>query len=1016
MITRRIRDALIAVLCAIIVIASIMVYSGFTSEHIFSESANHLVEVFSQINRTFLRSIDSNRKLMRSWQQYIDNSVDIINSNTEDSQLCKQKLEDFIADQQVEWGFTSFYFINSEHLSDDSDGAEYTNVVECTDIYGEIATLRIRRSLKELLDNDKGGVVGIHESDDNNRGQFILLAVRTETNTYNGKEYSSIGLCYNTADMFNLLKTQAFDGKAQFYIALPDGTVLLQTDQQHEPISNIFDHLISEKANISDDTLADMRRDWDDTNPVKEEETQQRSNTLLFKIHGEEEYFSYMPVGFSEWMFLGVVPSGSVNYSMNNFRITTILVFGAIFMLIGVAVVWIFVSMSRQQYRQKDLEVSVRENLLDVLTLNSNDIFTLFSPDTFQAYYVSSNIEHVLGLDQDIVKQDIRSVMAAVVGEYKAFTTENLSTLYVGKSWSSEIMLQNIQSKTEYWYKIILYRSNIGGNDMFVMLLSDRTYDKHMRANLEEALAIAKTANEAKSNFLANMSHDIRTPMNAIIGFTALLAKDAENPDRVRDFTKKISYSGQHLLSLINDILDMTKIESGKTSLNVEEFSLSEFVEELYAIIAPQSSSKKQKLNVYTKGKLPEYVVGDKLRLNQLLLNILSNAVKYTQEGGNIEFRVETMRQAMHNHVHLMFTVKDNGIGMSQDFIEIIFKPFARADTAATKNIQGTGLGMAIAKNIVDLMGGIISVQSELGKGSTFVVEIELALAQGTHEDDDFWKHHNVTRVLVVDDEEEVCMDIKELMADTGVDIEYRLNGIDAVNAVVDAVESKNDFHIVLLDWKMPDIDGLETARRIREKVGRYLPIMVLTSYDFEDIEETAREAGIDMFLSKPFFVSNFRRAIMKIKKDGIEAEINPQIENISIAGLKVLAAEDNEINAEILLELLGIEDVQCDIACNGEMALDMFRNSQPGQYDMIFMDIQMPIMNGYEAARAIRACDHVEAETIPIIAMTANAFDDDVKAALDAGMNAHLAKPIDMSKLKKIISKLSVIDDHGGK
>ena len=345
---------------------------------------------------------------------------------------------------------------------------------------------------------------------------------------------------------------------------------------------------------------------------------------------------------------------------------------------------------------------------------------------------------------------------------------------------------------------------------------------------------------------------------------------------------------------------------------------------------------------------------------------------------------------------------------MSPDFVKTIFEPFSREEKAATKKIQGTGLGMAITKNIVDLMGGVVTVDSEVGKGSTFTVELELAIAQSVPDDDDFWQKHNVTRVLVVDDEEDVCKDIKELMADTGVDIEYRLNGMDAVKAVTQSVKDKKDFHIVLLDWKMPEMDGLETARRIREKVGRDLPIMVLTSYSFEDIEEEAREAGIDMFLSKPFFVSNFRRAVMKIKNDGAEADIEPQNENVSIAGLKVLAAEDNEINAEILTELLEIEDVKCDIASDGKEALEKFENSKPGQYDMIFMDVQMPVMNGYEATRAIRACKHKDAKSIPIIAMTANAFDDDVKAALDAGMNAHLAKPIDMDKLKQIISKLS--------
>ncbi len=1016
MLRLKIRYAVIIAVCVVAVIVTAVLYGMFASEHIFNESAQHLTEIYGQVNETFSQAIENDRKLMRSWRKYINNSVDIINGTDSDDAAKRQvELETFLENQREAWGFTNFYFINGERKSaDPDDDSEYLNIVECTGVDGRPSTFRIRRSLHDLLDADKGGVVGVRENDDdNNIGRFMFLAVRTDVKTYKGREYSAIGLSFNTDDMLNLLSTQAFNGKAQFYVSLPDGTVLLQTDKNSDHVvTNVFEHLEHESIDISDKQLEQMKLDWDDDNPVEDGQAQQGTNTLLLSIHGEENYFSYMPVGFGEWMILGVVPSSEVNASMSKFRTTTIVVMGAIFLLIAAAVAWVLILTSRQRYKQKMLEVRVRENLLNTLTLNSNDLFAMFSADTFRSDFVSANIKHVLGLDIDAVRNDIRTVLAAAMDGNKPFTAEGLKALPVGETWETDIRMHNVENNTEYWYRMSLYRSDVGGNDMFILMFSDRTNDRKMRANLEEALQIAKNANKAKSNFLSNMSHDIRTPMNAIIGYATLLAKDAESPDRVRDYTKKITYSGQHLLSLINDILDMSKIESGKTSLNMEEFSLPEFIEELYAMMVSQTNAKKQTLDVHAKGKFPEFVLGDKLRLNQVMLNILSNAVKYTQDGGAIELKVETMKQVVHNHAHLLFTVTDNGIGMSEDYVKTIFEPFSREDNSASSKVQGTGLGMAITKNIVDLMGGVIEVESAPGKGSTFTVELELAIAESMPDDEDFWKHHNVTRVLVVDDEEDVCMDIKELMADTGVDVEYTLTGEEAVKAVSKAVKDKNDFHIVLLDWKMPGMDGLETARRIREKVGRDLPIMVLTSYSFEDIEKEARAAGIDMFLSKPFFVSNFRRAVMKIKNDGVDADIEPQDENVSISGLNVLAAEDNEINAEILLELLEIENVRCEIAENGQIALEKFQSSKPGQYDMIFMDVQMPVMNGYDATRAIRACKHKNAKSIPIIAMTANAFDDDVKAALDAGMNAHLAKPIDMEKLKQIIAKLR----EGGK
>ena len=542
------------------------------------------------------------------------------------------------------------------------------------------------------------------------------------------------------------------------------------------------------------------------------------------------------------------------------------------------------------------------------------------------------------------------------------------------------------------------------------VVLGLRSVDEETRSErerndlLENALLQANRASKAKSIFLSNMSHDIRTPMNAIIGFATLLAKDADKPEKVLEYVKKISYSSQHLLGLINDILDMSKIESGKTSLNMQEFALSNFLEELYSIVSPQAKAKNQTLEVHTKGIMPEMVLGDKLRLNQILINLLSNAVKYTQVNGDICVTVEAIPHAAHGHTHLKFIVQDNGQGMSEGFVKTIFEPFTREVTEKNRETQGTGLGMAITKNIIELMGGTISVQSELGKGSTFTVELEFATVEA-EEDKDFWTKHAITRALVVDDEEDICKGIQELMDGTGVEISYALDGYKAVDMVYDACDRKEDFNIVLLDWKMPGINGIETAKRIRKRVGDSIPILVLTSYDFTEVEDEAKKAGIDFFLSKPFFVSNFRRAVSQLKDDDkLKDEAK---ENLNLEGLNILAAEDNSINAEILIDLLDMEGITCEVAPNGQECLNKFVNSKPGTYDLILMDVQMPVMNGYEATEAIRSSGHEEAKTIPIIAMTANAFDDDVKAALDSGMNAHLSKPVDIEKMKETIASL---------
>ncbi len=523
---------------------------------------------------------------------------------------------------------------------------------------------------------------------------------------------------------------------------------------------------------------------------------------------------------------------------------------------------------------------------------------------------------------------------------------------------------------------------------------------------LAEALQAAQIASKSKTTFLSNMSHDIRTPMNAILGFTTLLAKDAENPAKVREYTRKITASGQHLLSLINDVLDVSKIESGKVVLTIGEFTLNSLVSSVDTIIRPMANARNQSFDVTVTGIKHEHLVGDETRINQILINLLSNAVKYTPKGGNIWFRIIGLPQRSSQYEHIRIEVEDDGYGMTPEYLETIFEAFTRAENSTTNKVQGTGLGMAITKNIVELMGGSIEVSSEVDKGSIFRVELELRIPDG-QADKEFWEKSGISRILAIDDDREICENIQMLMKDMDVAVDTAFSGEEGLLRLQEAVGAGQAYQMVLLDWKMPDMDGIETAKQIRCTISDTLPILFLTAYDGADVEDEIHHVENTGILAKPFFVSTFKEKILEMRA-GRKAEHTEEetAAHGSLEGLHLLVAEDNEINAEILSELLDVEGAICEIVENGQLAVARFERAFEGEFDAVLMDVQMPVMNGYEASRAIRALKRGDASKIPIIAMTANAFAEDVKDALDAGMNVHIAKPIDMALLKKTLNQ----------
>ncbi len=519
---------------------------------------------------------------------------------------------------------------------------------------------------------------------------------------------------------------------------------------------------------------------------------------------------------------------------------------------------------------------------------------------------------------------------------------------------------------------------------------------------LAEALQAAQIASNSKTMFLSNMSHDIRTPMNAVIGFTALLARDAENPEKVREYTKKIMASGQHLLSLINDILDVSKIESGKVVLTVEEFTLNDLVSSVDAIIRPMAAARQQRFHVEVSNIEHEYLLGDETRINQILINLLSNAVKYTQEGGNIWFRIIGGKQRSPQFERIRIEVQDDGYGMTPEYLEVLFDAFTRAENSTTNKVQGTGLGMAITKNIVELMGGTIDVSSEVNKGTMFRVELELRIPEG-HAYRKFWEDSGISRILAVDGEQAVCENIRMLMRDSGVVTDIALTAEQAVCMLQRETEAR--CQLLLVDWNIVETEGLSAVKKLREMLPETVPLLFLADYDAKGMDEALLMQGTGV-LAKPFFVTAFQEKILEMRRAQGAADTAQTADINSLEGMHFLAAEDNEINAEILREILSIEGADCEIVENGQLAAERFGQAAEGEFDAILMDVQMPVMNGYDATRAIRSMARADAGTIPIIAMTANAFAEDEKEALDAGMDVHLAKPIDVELLKKVVTQ----------
>ena len=932
---------------------------------IFMESASHLEEIYSYLGKyissTNNNSFDSMHLFMTQLEYTLDSGGD----------------DQFVSDMVSAWkenlGFKEFYFIsrNGELMSID----------------GKYKRFDLSSSLVDLMINGKDIMTDVSMPGSDG---LTLYAIKCRKHKYRSFNYEAIAVTFSNDNILDLLSISAFDSKSDNYVINGEGRIIFN-GSSFRNTENRFYNVVNYLENNSDLTnqkLLSLEKSWTEGSMI----------TLSTKIEGVPYYVVSVPLEQSGWILVGMVDAGVVNKNINQLQNLTMgLGFSVSALLLVILFSIVVTSYIKTKKRQQD-EIMFRDSLFSDLSQNVNDVFVILEEKTDEVVYVTPNIDSVLGVKEEDVKKDITTIDGINVDRLIA---SNLMELNKKDkiSWTQEY-LNNDSGETRY-LEITAYHTEFGSLKRIVIVISDRSEERKLQNALSSSLEIAKNANAAKSNFLANMSHDIRTPMNAIVGYSTLLIKDADDKNKIIEIGKKITYSSQHLLSLINDVLDMSKIESGRTSLNSDKVDVSEVINNISEIVQVQTKSKKQSFGIKTKGNIPPYIYADKLRLTQILLNLLSNAVKYTEKNGTISLVVEGYGNNGQT-CHLRFIVSDNGQGMSREFIEKIFEPFSRETNSMTNKIQGTGLGMSITKSIIDLMGGTIDIQSELGKGSVFTVDLIFSVPLDEN-DDNFFADHEITRVLVGDDEIDVTENIQSILSDAGLECDAAIGGLESVDKATRAYEDNNSYDVIILDWKMPDMDGVECVRRIRKEIGKDVPIFVLSSYDVSEIEDEAKKAGVDLFLPKPFFLSNFQRVLDTYyqNKANTEEEGN---NSDDFSGVKILVAEDNEINAEIITELLDSIGIKCVIAEDGLEALRVFTEESPDEFDMIFMDIQMPIMDGYESARRIRASNNTRAKSIPIIAMTANAFEDDVKASMASGMNAHISKPIDFERLKSII------------
>ena len=967
------RQKWLPAVCAILLLVLLAVglsvrYISFVSQTIYQESTSHLEEVLHKSNNMLKEMVRKNLTYLHLYNGFLASTSD------------EAEIQAYIEAAQQDTGFVGFYFLSY-------DGNYMT-------VTGETGYLGLQANLDEKLSKGEDIVMNAALP---GKPQMLVFASPKTQGSYRGFAYDAIAIAYYNDAVLKLLDNSAFQGNASNYVIYPDGRVVIDNSVNRKETVYNFIAMLRDYSDLSEEQILALSDAF----------AQGSSGNMRVTLGDTSYYLVYEGTAVQSWTMLGLVPVRVVNASLDKLWFRTAQIVAGITVGMAVLVILLIVRRSHTTLRRKNTEISYRDELFKKLSLNVDDVFLMLDAETAKVDYVSPNIERLLGIPWKEVRQDAR-VLAALHPKDSPDRDKNyLEGLLSGqqREWDDEY--GHLETGERRWFHIVAMGSDVEGRTKHILVMSDRTADKQVNQALSDAVAAAETANRAKSTFLSNMSHDIRTPMNAIIGFTTLALSNIDDTERVKDYLGKTLASSNHLLSLINDVLDMSRIESGKIHLEEVEVNLSDVLHDLKTIVSGQIYAKQLEFYMDAMDVTDEDVYCDKTRLNQILLNLLSNAIKFTPAGGTVSVRVRQLAGKVRDCGQYEFRVKDNGIGMSPEFAQKIFEPFERERTSTVSRIQGTGLGMAITKNIVDMMGGTIEVQTAQGKGTEFTVCVPMR-AQTEQRPVEKITELEGLKALVVDDDFNTCDSVTKMLVKVGMRAEWTLSGKEAVLRARQSIEMSDAYHAYIIDWRLPDMNGIEVTRRIRS-LNDDTPIIILTAYDWSDIEVEAKAAGVTAFCAKPMFMSDLRETLMSAlgqKQTDAAQGLLPD-KNADFKGKHILLVEDNELNREIAQEILREYGFLVDSAENGAVAVEKVSTAAPGSYDLVLMDVQMPIMDGYTATRQIRALDDPARAKLPILAMTANAFDEDRRNALESGMNGFLSKPIVIGDLVQELHKI---------